>query len=493
MRPMAGVLLLLVVMCGGERQAAAGTQEAIEAYGRKDYGTVLQHCREAARAGDAICQTMLGMLYAEGLGVSRDPAEAARWFRPAAEHGDAYAAIGLGKAYEQGSGVRKDLDEAKKWYREAAEQGLAAGQFYLGRLLLETNRDLKQAVKWFRPAAAQGLPPAQFALGLVYENGKGVKRDYRLAVKWYEAAAEHGFGAAQGRLARLYEQGLGVESDPEEAYFWYRIALADADDPSRKDDQKALARLATRLSKRHIAAVEDAVRDWRPRPTEISLPRPRHQARRHERGPELVATGSGFFVTTDGHFVTNEHVVEGCGDVRVTEGETSAPAKLLAADPGRDLALLQIDRPTDAASFRGAQKLRPGESVVVIGFPLPGLLTSDPIVTTGIISALAGLHDDRRQLQISAPIQPGNSGGPVLDTSGHIIGVVVAKLDAERVAQVTGALPENVNFALNAEEAKSFLAAHDVTVAIAPPGPDLGTASVAEAALKVTVRVECWK
>jgi uncharacterized protein len=493
MRHVAGLLVLLAALCWGGKPADAGSQEAIEAYAKKDYAEALRACRDAAQAGDAICQTMLGKLYAEGWGVGRDPAEAARWFRRAAEQGDAFAALNLGSAYEHGSGVRKDLDEAEKWYRQAAEKGLAGAQFSLGRLLLEADRDLKQAVKWFRPAAAQGLPPAQYALGLLYENGKGVRRNYRLAVKWYEAAADHGIAPAQSRLARLYEEGLGVESDLEEAYFWYRAALANADDPAHKDDQKALKRVAAQLSKSQIAAAEEAVREWRPQAVEIGKPRSRRQARKRDQGPELYATGSGFFVTGAGHLVTNNHVVEHCGEMRITEGDSSVPAKLLATDPDRDLALLQIDHPTQAALFRSEPKPRPGENIVVIGFPLAGLLTSDPIVTTGIISALAGLHNDRRQIQISAPVQPGNSGGPVLDASGHIVGIVVAKLDAVGVAKVIGTLPENVNFAINAEEAKSFLAAHDVTIAATPPGQDLGSASVAEAALKVTVRVECWK
>jgi len=271
------------------------------------------------------------------------------------------------------------------------------------------------------------------------------------------------------------------------------LALADSGDPAHKEDQKALKRVAARLSHSQIAAAEAAAREWQPQAVEIVTPRSRRQAKRREQVPELTATGSGFFVTTAGHLVTNQHVVDQCGEMRVTEGDTSVPAKVLATDSERDLALLQVDHPTQAAFFRSEQKLRPGESIIVIGFPLAGLLTSDAIVTTGIISAMAGLHNDRRQLQISAPVQPGNSGGPVFDATGHIVGIVVAKLNAERVAEFAGSLPENVNFAVNAEEAKSFLVAHDVAISATPPGKELGTAAVAEEALKVTVRVECWK
>ena len=93
----------------------------------------------------------------------------------------------------------------------------------------------------------------------------------------------------------------------------------------------------------------------------------------------------------------------------------------------------------------------------MIGFPFHGLLTSDFTVTTGIISSLAGLFNDARFLQISAPVQPGNSGGPLLDTSGNIVGVVAEKLNALRVAKATGDIPENINFAIKTGALRDFL------------------------------------
>jgi S1-C subfamily serine protease len=155
--------------------------------------------------------------------------------------------------------------------------------------------------------------------------------------------------------------------------------------------------------------------------------------------------------------------------------------------------LLQLPHPTGAAVFRASERLHPGESVIVVGFPLTGLLTSDPIVTTGIISALAGPRDDRHLLQISAPIQPGNSGGPLLDQSGRIIGVIVSSLSTLKLAKATGAIPENINFAVNGDNAQVFLKAQGIRVEAAPPSEPLSTAAVADRALKVTVRLECWK
>jgi len=110
-----------------------------------------------------------------------------------------------------------------------------------------------------------------------------------------------------------------------------------------------------------------------------------------------------------------------------------------------------------ALSFRRETAVRRGEGVVTYGFPLAGLLSSGPTLTTGEISALAGLADNQRQYQISAPVQPGNSGGPLLDMGGNVVGVIVSKLNAQRIAARTGDIPQNVNFAVRGTEALEFL------------------------------------
>ncbi len=100
--------------------------------------------------------------------------------------------------------------------------------------------------------------------------------------------------------------------------------------------------------------------------------------------------------------------------------------------------------------------------MVAVGFPLPGLLASEANVTTGTVSALAGIGNDTRFLQMTAPVQPGNSGGPLLDLEGRVVGVVVSKLDALKVASATGDIPQNVNFAIKAGVVRSFLDASGV-------------------------------
>jgi S1-C subfamily serine protease len=131
--------------------------------------------------------------------------------------------------------------------------------------------------------------------------------------------------------------------------------------------------------------------------------------------------------------------------------------------------------------------------VVVVGFPPWGLLAASPNVTTGTVSALAGPGNDSRLLQISAPVQPGNSGGPLLDEGGHVIGVVVSKLDALKVAEITGDLPQNVNFAISGAVVRAFLEGQGVAYTTAGSTKPLSTAEIAEAARGFTVVVECWR
>jgi hypothetical protein len=126
-----------------------------------------------------------------------------------------------------------------------------------------------------------------------------------------------------------------------------------------------------------------------------------------------------------------------------------------------------------------------------LGYPLPGLLASTANLTVGNVSALAGLGDDSRYLQISAPVQPGNSGGPLLDASGHLIGIVTAKLDALRAVRVTGDIPQNVNFALKAAVVRTFLDSKGIRYEIEQSEQQLSPADVGEIARPFTVQIEC--
>lgn len=207
------------------------------------------------------------------------------------------------------------------------------------------------------------------------------------------------------------------------------------------------------------------------------------------RGSGRESTGSGFFVSRQGHVMTNEHVVRGCARLQVAQiAGSTVPATLVAADAANDLAVIKIEGASPSVSaFRTGQGLRQGETVMAYGFPLAGLVTSGGTFTTGTVSALAGLHDDTRFFQLSTPIQPGNSGGPVLDGSGAVVGVATASLVGRRSADA----PQNVNFAVKAEIARTFLDAQGIRPETAGATRELPATEIAQRARAFTVRVEC--
>ena len=211
--------------------------------------------------------------------------------------------------------------------------------------------------------------------------------------------------------------------------------------------------------------------------------------------PRDVSSGTGFVVAPR-QVMTNQHVAQGCTAMiaRSATGQ-DIPATVIAVDAQRDLALLRTD--ADAGPvlpFRRTAEVRRGENVVTYGFPLAGLLSSGPTLTTGDVSALAGLGDNPRQIQISAPVQQGNSGGPLLDLRGHVVGVIVSKLNAQRIAQATGDIPQNVNFAVKHTEAVDFMREHGVQPQLEDPtAPLRSAAEIGEVAHASTVFLRCLR
>lgn len=217
-------------------------------------------------------------------------------------------------------------------------------------------------------------------------------------------------------------------------------------------------------------------------------------AKQSKPAKSISKIGTGFVVSANGHVVTNHHVVDGCvGDIQGNlSGETRLSLRLVSADETNDLALLQGSATAlkDFATIRD-KAIRPGDAVVAIGYPFHGLLTSDFTVTTGIVSSLSGLLNDTRLLQISAAVQPGNSGGPLLDANGQVVGMVAAKINALKFAKATGEIPENINFAIKTGAIRDFLDNSVVPYQTGDGKNDFNTADVARAARNYTLLITC--
>jgi TPR repeat protein len=500
-----------------------------DAYERGDYSAAFRAWRPLAEAGNAEAQFNLGYMYYYGEGVPVDDTQAARWYLQAAEQGHVTAQFNLGVMYAFGEGVAEDTAEAAYWYRQAAEQDHTRAQYNLAYMYDEgigMAIDDVQAVMWYRRAAEQGDPDAQLNLGYMYDSGEGGSVDYAEALYWYHLAADQGLAIAQYKLGVMYRDGAGVMSDYTEAIAWFELAadqgymdalfnlgvMHETGQGTRTDlvvafvyyalaadtgDEEAAGvaeELAVDLSDADFVLAQEIYDAWS---EDIGAAAPAvavAESGPTTRGNVLVATGTGFIVTSSGIVMTNHHVTEGCADMHITgEGLNSVPALVIADNPVDDLALIKMPQGSDAvAMFRGGSAVRPGDDVVVIGYPYHGLLSSEVKVTTGTISAASGIGDDPREFQLTAPVQPGNSGGPMLDMSANIAGVVVAKLDALMIAEEMDDIPQNINFAIKSRVAVDFLDAEDINYTIAAPGPPMGAADVADIARAFTVLVECW-
>jgi S1-C subfamily serine protease len=169
------------------------------------------------------------------------------------------------------------------------------------------------------------------------------------------------------------------------------------------------------------------------------------------------SSGTGFFITDDGYLITNKHVAGNGAQVRLVTSAGLIPAKVVKVDATNDLALLKAEGKFAVLPVAASRSMKLGGTVATVGFPNIGLQGFAPKFARGEIGSLSGLKDDARYFQISVPVQPGNSGGALVDERGNVVGVVSAKLGAKAALATSGALPENVNYAVKSSFLLGFL------------------------------------
>jgi S1-C subfamily serine protease len=388
-----------------------------------------------AEHGDVAAQVSLGSAYRTGQGAPKDKVEAVKWFGKAAEQGNADGQVNLGEMYAFGSGVLKDKAKAISLYRKAADQGSTKAQYDLGNLYENWDGepiDEVEAVKWLGKAAEQGDSNAQVNLGTIYSEGKRIPQDKVMAAAWFRKAAEQGNGGAYCNLGLLYESGQGVVQDDKEACCCFLVAAA-LNIPSALEYAN---RVRGRLSSSDYAEAQRRAKQQMPNQDKV-------------RGvPQLVGSGTGFVISEDGYLLTCNHVVQDSKAVTVLIGGTKYPATIVKRDAANDLALLKIVGNGFWGLSLQTDLPAKGTKVLTIGFPNPDLQGVESKYTDGTISSLSGLHDDIRTMQISVPVQTGNSGGALVDEHGNAVGIVVSKLNAVTALGYTGDLPQNVNYAV---------------------------------------------
>ncbi len=462
----------------------------------QDYAESLKLYRKAADQGYSLAQIKLGNKYGLGQGVPEDFAEAAKWYRKAADQGRDQAEFMLGSHYETGLGVPQDFAEAVKWYRKAADQGHSRALLSLGNMYFHGQgvpQDYAEALILYKKAADQGDPMSQCMLGAMYLLGKGVSQDYAEALKWSRKAADQGIATAQFNLGRMYDKGLGVSKDDTEALKWYQMA-ADQGDASAQGSLGAMYYSGERVPRNYILSYmwlnlaasqksENAIKlrnllEHQMTPSqiaeaqELSSKWTKKQSGKSKDGsivPNEVAPnemtpgiitryGTGFSVSPNGFIVTANHVIANAVSIKALQGSTILKALLVKSDPLNDVAILKIDKTTPAflpiALIRSAKT---GERVFTIGYPMSNLLGQEQKYTEGVISSLSGIQGAASFMQITVPVQPGNSGGPLVNEKGQVVGVISSTAAVLPFIKASGTIPQNINWAVKADYIRPLL------------------------------------
>lgn len=376
--------------------------------------------------------------------------------------------------------------------------------------------DPSQAAQFLKRAAELGNAQAQNALGELYQSGRGFPKDFEMAARYFGQSAQQGEAAGAKNIGLAFARGQGVERKPVQAYFWLSIGAFDEVSQSNAkwgtealeliDDPAVLRdKLARSMKADEIAEAQRLTREWRPSyqvgpPPSIASLSGEASSTNGNTAPAggvltKKSTGTVFIVSAQGHAVTNHHVINGCTELRI-EGREGI-AKRVTDDAVNDLALIQTpgEAKSSAAITSEPGKLRQGEDIVAFGFPLNAVLSSGGNLTPGVVSALTGLGNNTNQIQITAPIQPGSSGSPVLNKKGEVVGVVSMKLSDTKMVKATGSVGQNVNFAVNGQTLKTFLDTHKVDYRNGGGlfSREKSTADLADEARKWTLVVECWK
>jgi TPR repeat protein len=525
-----------------KRQAESGNAEAQFKLGlmyakgegvAKDDSKSVELFQKSATQGNAKAQFALAADYAEGRGVAKDLAKAIEWYQKsadqnnpdaqfwlalmylsdekagkdvvkaeallqqAADNGSDIAITFLGSGYQGfGPHFKKDLAKEVSLYRKHAERGNANAQVALGEMYIRGTgvpKDSEIGLGWFRKAADQGNSTAELIMGTFYRNGLGVPKDAAKAFGWLNKAAAQGESKAQIALGSMYFSGEGTPEDKVLAYAWSNVAAAGS--PGLAEAANYRDAIESSLSKDELSEAQRISSTWKVGQLQNREERTANQVKPAITGSlAKVGTGTLFVVNKSGQAITNHHVAGGCTELRVQGRE--GVARPVADDKVNDLALVQVQGGiTDFARIASDPgKLRQGDDIVVFGYPLNTVLSSGGNLTPGVISALTGLGNNTHQIQITAPIQPGSSGSPVLNRTGDVVGVVSMKLSDAKMVKATGQVGQNINFAVSGQTLKTFLDTHKVDYSTSSMfALDKSNADQADEARKWAMLIECWK
>ena len=316
------------------------------------------------------------------------------------------------------------------------------------------NATSNESIAELKTKAENGDSEAQLQLGIMYEKGNDVLVNYEEAANWYQRSAQQGNREAQVSLASLYGNGKGVSEDIVQEYKWELLAASHnvTNEVIKKQNDAILEYFNLWGDPISYKKAKQLASEFVPR-----IENPRLNSANYFPTENHTVIGTGFFITDDGYLISNYHVVKAATKVRLVTSAGTVDAKVVQVDAANDLALLKADGKFSPLPVAASRSAHLGGTVATIGFPDPSLQGFSPKLAKGEIASLSGAGDDPRYFQISVPVQPGNSGGALVDERGNVIGIVSAKLDASTALAMSGSLPENVNYAVKSSLLLSFL------------------------------------
>jgi S1-C subfamily serine protease len=395
--------------------------------------------------------------------------------------------IGLGNAYSELNQFQKAIVP----YREAIRLNLCSNKDYIYLYIGDSHNELGQlklAIEAYKEAIRNNpnYAKAHFKLGQMYKKLPNSE----------EAII-------------TFKRAIDIEPNNPEAH----LALGNIYQGLNRYEEAIVSYLEVyRLDSKYnwIQSVINNLKQKSGQTKPLPPIKEQPQSPKHKKEPPSlqVGSGSGFFVSKKGLVITNAHVVKDCNKITVGDKlNKQVPTELVNTDRRNDLALLKV--PTlemvSDASKSLIQKLgvvvvpladkgllrsddvRQGEEVLVAGYPLSDVLSNKMIVTFGNVSATRGMNDDSGGFQLDAAVQYGNSGGPIYDMSGNIVGVVVSRLNKQMFNS------ENVNFGIKASTVRQFLVANGIPSKKSGQKENKSGEQISEIARNQTVMVMCYK
>ena len=499
----------------------------------KDLKLYVYWANKAAEMGDSFYQYELATHYENGeLGFEKNSSKALELYKASAEQNYFDSQVRLAETYYFGEITLNNYEEAMKWYKMLAERprggswdkntDIVRANHMVGRSYDKLG-DFQEAIKWYKKAIEKATIWADIRRssnstwntgiyqleGWIKDSTKAIADIYHFdlkndnqSFKWYLKGGYLGDVSSKYSVGNAFALGRGTLIDYDKAINWWVSAAKDDHSSSQFNLGWAYA---------NVSAIKDLskAKYWvqktydNPNSTEDTLENAKNIWETHnlwqekdiesddaETSTQSISerTGTGFRVDKSGSILTNNHVIENCSTIQV-EGNI---VELVSTDVNNDLALLKGEPSKFIAYFRSGKGIRLGEDITITGYPLRGVLGDGLNAITGTVSSLSGLSNNTTQFQVSAPVNSGNSGGPVFDSSGNIVGVVVSKINQDKAKEVLGEEVSGASFAIKSSIVRDFLDVSNVDYDVAKSDNELSNADIVDKAKNFTVLVECF-